>query len=357
MDGDRARTRTSPRIGVVLGAGGVLGAAWMTGALAAVQARLGFPLGDLDVVVGTSAGSVVAAALHCGISVDAMVAYQRGTPTGTLAALGPPDLGCGARPPCPRLRVGSRRLLLTALRRPARVHPLVAATACLPQGRADHATLRAAVAVLAGHRRQHGAQASSEPVPGRRTWIVAVDYDSGRRVVFGRPGAPDASLADMVAASCSVPGWFQPVVIGGHRYVDGGVRSAASADLLAVAGLDEAYVLAPAASTVPCPPRNLPERLERRIRRMFTAGLMREVAALRASGTTVTVLTPGPEDLAVMGANLMDARRRADVLETSLRTSARALGEGTPASPQPPPARAGTRRGTSAGPRPVPVVP
>jgi NTE family protein len=50
--------------------------------------------------------------------------------------------------------------------------------------------------------------------------------------------------------------------------------------------------------------------------------LLREAWALRAAGIAVTVLTPGPEDLAVMGANLMDPRRRRAVLETSLRTSA-----------------------------------
>jgi NTE family protein len=39
----------------------------------------------------------------------------------------------------------------------------------------------------------------------------------------------------------------------------------------------------------------------------------------------VTVLAPGPEDLAEIGANMMDPSRRLAVLETSLRTSARAL--------------------------------
>jgi NTE family protein len=43
---------------------------------------------------------------------------------------------------------------------------------------------------------------------------------------------------------------------------------------------------------------------------------------LRAAGIAVTMLTPGPEDLAAIGANLMDPRRCRAVLETSLRTSA-----------------------------------
>ncbi len=58
---------------------------------------------------------------------------------------------------------------------------------------------------------------------------------------------------------------------------------------------------------------------------MLTAGLLREVQAIRVSGARVTLLTPGREDLAAIGANLMDASRRADVFDCSLRTSARAL--------------------------------
>ena len=59
-----------PRIGVVLGAGGVLGAAWTAGALVALQRRLPVPLGAVDLIVGTSAGSIMAAALRCGVGVD-----------------------------------------------------------------------------------------------------------------------------------------------------------------------------------------------------------------------------------------------------------------------------------------------
>ena len=57
--------------------------------------------------------------------------------------------------------------------------------------------------------------------------------------------------------------------------------------------------------------------------------MLREVRALRSAGIRVTVLTPGPDDLAVMGVNLMDPRRRRAVLETSLTTSAATLA-GTP---------------------------
>jgi NTE family protein len=338
------RGQSRPRIGLALGAGGVLGAAWATGALAVLQERVRVPAGDFDVIVGTSAGSVLAAALRCGLTVDEIVAFQRDGRSGPLRALGSPDLGYGAMPPWPRLVMGSPRLLWSALRGQNRVHPWVIASACLPQGRADHAALREMVrdmALLGDERRAQRTRfwtRRSGPRPGAslagdwaqdgRTWIVAVDYDLGHRVVFGRDGAPPASLPEAVAASCSVPGWFRPTVIGKRRYVDGGVRSTASVDLLAGLGLDEVYVLAPMASQVTSPPRTALERAERVIRKRMTAATEREIGMLRSEGTRVTLVTPGPDDLHAMGGNLMDPSRRQSVFETSLRTSAGAFGAG-----------------------------
>ena len=317
--------RSRPRVGLVLGAGGVLGAAWMTGALPALQERLARPLGDLDLIVGTSAGSVLAAALRCGISIDEMVAHQRGEAVGPLGASAVERLTGGPWPPAPRLRLGSARLMLAMLLTPRRVHPSVLASAWLPRGRASHGPLRDMVHAL--HCHAYGLPASAEPPAWvrRETWIVAVDYDSGRRAVFGRPGAPPARLPDAVVASCSIPGWYQPARIGGRRYVDGGVRSPTSLGMLARAGLDEVFVLAPMASVVADRPRMPHEVLERQLRALLTMALLREVRALRAAGIAVTVLTPGPEDLAVMGVNLMEPRRRRQVFETSLITSAAAL--------------------------------
>jgi NTE family protein len=334
MGPERLAAGSKPRIGLVLGAGGVLGAAWMTGALAALQQRLARPLGDADIIVGTSAGSVLTAALRCGVKVEEIVAHQRGELPPELAILGPPDIGGGPWPPPPQLRVGSMRLMLTTLRTPHRMHPLVAASALLPQGRAHHGALHGMVHALVSHAKHRVGPHGWHPdwAADGRTWIVAVDYDSGRRVAFGRHGAPPATLPDAVVASCSIPGWYRPAEIAGRRYVDGGVRSATSAALLTRAGLDHVYVLAPLACMAPDRPRKPHERIERRIRRVITFTLRREVHALRSRGARVTVLTPGPDDLAAMGINLMDPRRRRNVLETSLHTSAAAL-----AAPEPEP--------------------
>ena len=323
---ERAAYGSRPRTGLVLGAGGVLGAAWMTGALACLQDRLPCAPADVDVIVGTSAGSVLAAALRCHAPFEEMMAWQRGQATGILTesvALAAQD---GPLPPLPHLRVGSVALARAALLKPHRVPPWVAASAWLPQGRGQHAALRSLITALQ-HRRDQHTDPGRTPSgwPGEHTWIAAVDYDTGQRVLFGQPGAPRATLPEAAVASCSIPGWYQPAVIAGRRYVDGGVRSATSLDVLGHTDVQDVYVLAPMASTETDHPLQPHLQMERRLRQVITHALVRQARALAARGKRVTVLTPGPRDLAVMGINFMDARRREAVLETSFRTSADAL--------------------------------
>jgi NTE family protein len=313
------------RTALVLGAGGVLGAAWMTGALVRLEERLPCAPGDADVIIGTSAGSVLAAALRCRSTLEEMLAWQRGEATGMFSE--PAALAAQERalPPLPYPRLGSMPLARAALFRPHRVHPFVAATAWLPHGRGQHHAVRSLVGAL--HQRHQQQQSRGGPahwVDGH-TWLAAVDYDTGQRVLFGRSGAPHACLPDAVVASCSIPGWYSPAVIGGRRYVDGGVRSTTSVGVLSGTDIQEIYVLAPMASTETDHPLQPHVRLERRLRQLITRALIGQARTLGAQGKRVTVLTPGPEDLAAMGANLMDSLRRQAVLETSLRSTVRAL--------------------------------
>ena len=316
------------RRGLVLGAGGVLGLTWMIAALSALEAEEGFDARDVEVCIGTSAGSVLAALLGCGVGVDVALRHQQGIP-----APADPDISWdydrdsgGAVPPRPGFGIGSPRLLLEAARHPRRVPPMAAFSAALPRGRGTLLPLHRMVELV------------SEPLPGGgwpaapSTWIVGMDYAAGTRTVFGRGGAPPATLADAVTASCAIPGWYMPVVIDGRPYVDGGTLSPTSLDLLVGAGLDEVYVLAPMASFAYDRPRAAMARAERRWRRLVTRRVLADAEALRASGTAVTLLGPGSEDLQAIGANLMDPRRRQAVLATALRTSVEALrrGEGGP---------------------------
>lgn len=305
----------SPRRAVVLGGGGVLGFAWMVGALAALETEARFDARTANLLVGTSAGSVAASLLACGASVDEIRRHHQGVP----APADPPiaydhDKG-RALPPPPQLRPGSLRLFLDGVRHPGRVSAIVALSGALPTGRGTLEPVRRLVADVADRSglRQRWPQQPS-------TWITATDYRSGERVVFGRDA--DAPLADAVVASCAIPAWYPPMVIGGRSFIDGGAVSNASVDLVAEASVDEVYVFAPMASLVPDRPRSPVSRVERAIRRAITKRIVADVQALRAAGMRVVLVTPGPEDLAAMGTNLMNPRRRTEVLQTSMRTAA-----------------------------------
>ena len=306
------------RTGVVLGAGGVLGAAWTIGALAALQEQRGWDPREADVLVGTSAGSVLACFLGCGIGVDVLLDHQRGIVNAEAPDISydPDSDSGGALPPRPRPGIGSPRGVLSTALHPWRVTPMGAVSAILPQGRGSLDPVGELVDAVC----PRGAWAAHP-----ETWIVAMDYDSGRRVAFGRDGAPHSGLRAAVMASCAIPGWYAPARIGGRRYVDGGACSPTSLDLVASLGLDEVVVLSPMTSLDYDRPTTVAERIERRFRRLVTKRLVGEAKKVAATGTKVTLLGPGAEDLAVIGANLMDPRRREAVLETSVRTSLASL--------------------------------
>jgi NTE family protein len=310
----------SKRRGLVLGAGGVLGAAWSIGALVALEETVGFDVRDVEIMVGTSAGSVLAALLGAGVTPSELRDDLLGRPvsTGPLAGYSYDHEHAtgGSMPRAPRPGLGSTRLLMRSVRHPLSVTPMAALSSLLPAGRGSLWSVR------------HLIEAVTPPgdwSPHPHLRVVAMDYDSGRRVAFGGEGEPPASLADAVLASCSIPAWFAPVKIGGRRYIDGGTCSPTSVDLLAGLDLDEVHVLAPMASFEYDGPASVVARVERGFRHIVTRRMVREASKVRATGTQVTMIGPRRTDLEAIGANMMDPGRRVAVLDTSLRTSAEAL--------------------------------
>jgi NTE family protein len=312
-----------PRRGLVLGGGGVLGAAWMIGALAALSESLDWDPREAEVIVGTSAGSVLAALLGSGVGVETLINNQRG-----VVAPGDPKIDFdhdrasgGSLPPRPKLRMGSTSLVAKSMRHPRRTPVMAVLAALAPQGRGSLSAVGDLI---------HAANPEEVWPTKPATWMVAMDYDTGRRIAFGRDGSPTATMAEAVMASCAIPGWYAPLEIGGRRYIDGGTLSPTSIDLLADLGLDEVYVLAPMISFDYDEPPSVVGRMERRFRRAMTKRVLHEAGKVRRRGASVTLLGPGREDLEAIGVNLMDHRRRANVLDTSLRTTAAALADNVP---------------------------
>jgi NTE family protein len=298
----------------------VVGGAWAVGALEALRQVHGFEPRDADVLLGTSAGSLLAALLGAGASTADLVAQEKGLPvrSGPIAGFSwdYEAITGGARPGRPRLVPGSRSLMRSGIGRLRQIPPTAVLSAFLPTGSKSLERIAHLVDAFTP---------MGEWSPHPQLWISTLDYDSGQRVVFGQPTAPSAPLSLAVQASCSIPAWFAPVEIGGRRYVDGGAWSATSVDLLANMGLDEVYVIAPMVSFHLDHPTHVLARLERAWRIQVTKRCLNEVEKVRASGTDVTVLGPGAEDLAIIGGNLMDFEKRIAVLESSIQTSIEAL--------------------------------
>lgn len=278
-------------IGLVLGAGGANGEAFHLGALKAVAEVTGLDARDADVIVGTSAGSLVGAYLRGGFGIaDQLASWLGGelTEDGAtrVAAMGPPG-HLPSRPPWrrPWLPVGPRLL-------------------ARPRGRR--------IGLLGGALLPAG-QAAGDPVvvrlpglypdgawPKKPLLVVAVRLSDGARVVFGGPEGPTVSVADAVRASCAIPGHLTPVTLGAgpaaDRYLDGAVHSPTNADLLAdVPDIRHVIVSSPM-TTAPGVRRPFTTKLP--LQRAWQRYLDAETAALKPRA--VTRLEPGAAVLAAM---------------------------------------------------------
>jgi NTE family protein len=146
-----------------------------------------------------------------------------------------------------------------------------------------------------------------------RLRVVAVDRYRGRRVVFGAPGAPYATVARAVQASCAVPWIFAPVTIGGEEYVDGGVWSATNLDVAPVTRDTHVLCLNPTAGVSGAHP------VLRIARRTARSAVVVEALALRRKGALVETFSPDASSVTAIGADLMDPGPRAQVLAAGYR--------------------------------------
>jgi NTE family protein len=314
------------KVGLVLGAGGIQGGAWLTGGLDALAAETGWDPASADYVVGTSAGSMIGALCASGVPPWFMVAHSRGETfdsvsdaRGRPAAESDRSAGAGFRleRALPPIGPGSWRLALRTLARPRGYTPATVATGWLPRGIFSVDGLKDTIrsVVPSGW--------SAHP----NLWIVACDYETGRRVPFGRSDAPPADLADAVAASCAIPGIYHPVTIHGRRYVDGGIYSTSNADILKDEDLDLVICLNPTSTLHPIRAINPRDAVNLIFQRASGRRLGHETKKLRAAWNEVVLIQPLREDLEAMGPNLMRRDNRNKVIEVARNTVARQLAD------------------------------
>jgi NTE family protein len=289
---------------LVLGGGGILGLAWMSAVLAGLEESGSFDARDCGSYIGTSAGSIVAASLVAGVS--------PATGLGRLAerpAIRLEDSGDGATP----LR---QAFDAVADRGGSAVAPLASLAFSSTAG--GGALLRRA----ALRRVPEGKRSLDEL--GRmiqrtgaswdgRLRVAAVELESGRRVMFGSPGAPDLSVSEAVQASCAIPGVFRPIRSGGRTYVDGGAWSPTNMDTAEVQRGDRVLCLNPTGSLRPGI-ASLAGALGPVSRGLATA----EALVLKHRGAVVTTINPDDATTEVMGPNLMNPKRRDEVIEAGL---------------------------------------
>jgi NTE family protein len=281
---------------LVLGAGGTLGEAWMRGVITGLEAATELDFRDCEYLLGTSAGSIVAATLASGRRLDAGDRAARAW--GAAASGGDASGGDAGRGLGGAARAAFRFGTVVA-------SPLapMAFAGLAPAGRMARSVALSAsprptrrLTALATHLDSLGAEFDG------RLRIAAVDRGSGARVLFGAPGAPAAAVRDAVLASCAVPWLFAPVAIDGREYVDGGVWSPVNLD--AAPGGRGAHVLclAPTAGAGP-------------FKTFTAAALVAEEMALRARGMRVRVIAPDADAAAAIGQNLMDRHRVEEVVD------------------------------------------
>jgi NTE family protein len=262
-----------------------------------------------DIIVGTSAGAITGSMLRAGVTAGDLMHISEGLP---LSPEGTHLTGIG-RPRHPRPRphdllqvrpVADLLGVLHGLAHP-RIHtPAAVLAAILPAGGIPTDAISAGIdAVFA------------DGWPVEPLWLCAVALRSGRRVVFGRPGSPEADVGQAVAASCAIPGYFKPVTVGGRRYVDGGLRSFTNMDLVAGSGLDLVIVSAPMSQASWWPAVTADTLLRQPLR----VRLRSEAAALRRSGVPVVSIEPDRQVARAMGLNPMDARPRGEVSRATRR--------------------------------------
>jgi len=249
---------------------------------------LGVDARAADVIVGISAGSLVAASL------------RRYAPARPLPAA--PRTG--------RRAPSQRSLLLDLARRPRQGLNAMLLRPEFTTGRLD-------VTFIAERlRRVHGTT-----WPAAELWVVAVRRRDGRRVVFGTPGAPATDVGSAVAASCAIPAYFTPIRIDGVDYIDGGVHSPTNADLLAGCDLDLVVVSSPMSVDV----RSVRPRVDLPIRLRFQQFLRGETWTLRRHGLAIVTIEPDTATLQAMGLNMMSARRIDEVEDHAYRHARRRL--------------------------------
>jgi NTE family protein len=287
----------------------------------------GIDLADSDVVVGTSAGSVMASYLASGWSVDDFYEYGHGRH---------PEASKRPEESDPRAPLFES----LATNHPERVRRAIGSAFAVAASRGlwrsgvkggkPHSMLRKAFpAGLFSTQRtlDRFREDLPEEWPRPYLYICAADLYTGKRVAFGHPTAPEVPFPEAVLSSTAIPGFFPPVRLDGRQYVDGGIVSATSLDLATDAGCDTIICVAPLGYRIDPDGGRRVLTSPILVRNLFARQLAKEVRAARERGVEVFVIRPWTSELRSHGSNSMRHFDRAGVIESAREGTLRLLEE------------------------------
>lgn len=290
------------RVGLVLGGGGITGAAYEMAALMAIRMATEWDPNHANVIVGTSSGSFVSALVrHDALTLDSLV-LRSDDRNDVAERIRAHVFSKGAS-----VSVGKwvKYGIVPGVRQPGLTMFLGSPARYSAAGIGDWITSHI------------GPKAASE-WPDAPTAIVAYDIKEGVRTVFGTDQAPDVAIADAVAASSAIPLVFRPYPIGDDLYVDGGVSSGTHADIVLghTEPLDLVLIIAPMAAEVH---RQRARFHEKMFDRVGVRALDEEVELIRKTwpDCDIVTLTPSPSVQNAMRPNPMDSSR---AVATFMRT-------------------------------------
>ncbi|MEX2246701.1 MAG: patatin-like phospholipase family protein [Dehalococcoidia bacterium] len=275
---------------LVLGGGGNVGIAWEIAVLASLLEG-GLDTRDADLIVGTSAGSVVGTHVAHGRDLRELLSRQREEPARSLPGSGP-DMSA-----------------LTAI-----FTTWAQSEEMTPERCAEVGRMALAAKTMPEDDWLAGFAANEWPGwPETPLIVTAVDCESGELLAIDR--ASGVPIERACAASCAVPGMFPPVTIDGRRYTDGGVRSGTSADLVQRIEPDRVLIVAPLGVS------------GRGVSRIMAKQLAREMGELQGVGATVKLVQPQPDMMAAVGENFMDPSKRGEAADFGQAQGAVLAGE------------------------------
>ena len=315
----RPRSIAPPDV-LVLGGGGILGEAWLSALLAGIERSGGFDPCACGGFVGTSAGSIVATALLAG--------ERPGARLGRLPEQPPvAESDVGEEPSTIRRALGTAVSLGGAALAPL---ASVALSSSAPGGAVLRRTALARVRTGDRSLAELGRMIERFGLHwDGRLRIAAVELESGRRVMFGAPGATQLSVSQAVQASCAIPGVFRPLRAGGRSFVDGGVWSPTNIDAAEVGRGDRVLCLNPTGSMRAGirEPAGALEAVSRSLAAVSRSLAAAEALALKRRGASTRTVNPDQDSVTAMGANLMDPRPRQEVIGAGLRQGRRLAAE------------------------------